>query len=87
VIARLDPDDPGFVDDVRMLFAHLSDHIDKENLGIFPVSVVTLGARGWDTVSRAHAARPSFLTSTAGPGPLGTEVGSNGPSARLLLDP
>jgi len=60
-IAALDPDDPGFEHGVRALFAQLSDHIDKENLGIFPVSVVTLGARGWDTVSRVHDAQPSFL--------------------------
>lgn len=34
--------------------ADLSDHIDKENLGIFPVAVVTLGAPGWEVVERAH---------------------------------
>jgi hemerythrin-like domain-containing protein len=34
--------------------ADLSDHIDKENLGIFPVAVVTLGATGWEVVERAH---------------------------------
>lgn len=60
-IARLDPADPAFADTVRLLFAHLSDHIDKEDLGIFPVSVVTLGARGWDTVARVHDAQHSFL--------------------------
>jgi len=32
----------------------LSEHIDKEDLGIFPMAVVTLGAAGWDTVTRAH---------------------------------
>ena len=65
-IAALDPDDPGFEHGVRALFAQLSDHIDKENLGIFPVSVVTLGARGWDTVSRVHDAQPSFLVPAEG---------------------
>jgi hemerythrin-like domain-containing protein len=39
---------------VESLLEHLSLHIDKENLGIFPVAVVTLGAAGWDTVTRAH---------------------------------
>jgi hemerythrin-like domain-containing protein len=32
----------------------LTEHIDRENLGIFPVAVVTLGATGWGTVERAH---------------------------------
>ena len=50
--------DLGFDDgdlDVRVeqLLAELSVHIDKENLGIFPVAVVTLGAAGWDTVAAA----------------------------------
>lgn len=61
-IAALDPADPDFAHRVRHLFAHLSDHIDKENLGIFPASVVTLGAAGWDTIARAHAEQPSFLS-------------------------
>jgi hemerythrin-like domain-containing protein len=33
----------------------LSEHVERENLGIFPVAVVTLGASGWETVARAHA--------------------------------
>jgi hypothetical protein len=37
-------------------------HIDKENLGIFPVTVVTLGASGWAIVEAAHDAEASFLT-------------------------
>ena len=84
-IAALDPDDPGFEEGVRTLFAHLSDHIDKENLGIFPVSVVTLGARGWDTVSRVHEAQPSFLSPTVDR--VAAEIGPNGPSAALAVDP
>ena len=60
-IAALDPTAAGFADEVRAMFRHLSDHIDKEDLGIFPVSVVTLGASGWDVVARAHASQPSFL--------------------------
>lgn len=60
-IAALDPRSPEFAEHVRELFEHLSLHIDRENLGIFPVSVVTLGARGWDTIARVHAEQPSFL--------------------------
>ena len=60
-IAALDPAEPDFSDKVSAIFRHLSDHIDKEDLGIFPVSVVTLGASGWDTVTSVHAAQPSFL--------------------------
>jgi hemerythrin-like domain-containing protein len=60
-IAALDPADPSFGETVPALFAHLSDHIDREDLGIFPVSVVTLGAHGWDTVAAVHRAQPSFL--------------------------
>jgi hemerythrin-like domain-containing protein len=66
-IARLDPAAAGFTDDLRAMFRHLSDHIDKEDLGIFPVSVVTLEASGWDIVARAHAAQPSFLASPGTP--------------------
>ena len=39
---------------VEDLLAHLSVHIDKENLGIFPIAVVTLGAAGWNTVGAVH---------------------------------
>ena len=41
---------------VGSLLDELSLHIDKENLGIFPVTVVTLNAAGWATVSAAHEA-------------------------------
>lgn len=40
---------------VNRLMDDLSEHIDKENLGIFPVAVVTLGASGWEIVTAAHA--------------------------------
>jgi hemerythrin-like domain-containing protein len=61
-LAILDASAPDFADRASAMFRHLSDHIDKEDLGIFPVSVVTLGASGWDIVARAHAEQPSFLT-------------------------
>jgi hemerythrin-like domain-containing protein len=67
-IETLDPGDPGFAERAGAMFRHLSDHIDKEDLGIFPVSVVTLGASGWDIVARAHAAQPSFLGHDVDPG-------------------
>ncbi len=60
-VARLDPSDAGFEETVARLLRELDDHVERENLGIFPVSVVTLGATGWDTVNQAHQASPSFL--------------------------
>lgn len=60
-LACLDPAAPGFADGVHALLAQLSDHIDNENLGIFPAATITLGARGWQTVVGAHEAEPSFL--------------------------
>ena len=70
-LAALDPDAADFEHRVEGLLAELSEHIDKENLGIFPVAVVTLGARGWATVGRAHEAEPSFL---ADPTPAPTQL-------------
>lgn len=40
---------------------HLAVHVEREDLGIFPVSVVTLGAIGWSVVEAAHEDSPSFL--------------------------
>ena len=57
-----DPADDGFPARVQTLLSTLDVHIEREDLGIFPVSVVTLGAEGWETVDRAHRERPSFLT-------------------------
>ena len=54
-LAGLDPSAPNFEARVEELLEHLSEHIEKENLGIFPVAVVTLGATGWETVGRARA--------------------------------
>ena len=53
-VAALDLDAPTVTAGLDRLVADLSDHIDKENLGIFPVAVVTLGATGWAVVERAH---------------------------------
>ena len=51
----LDPGAPDFEERVESLLADLSVHIDRENLGIFPLTVVSLNAVGWDLVTRAHA--------------------------------
>ncbi len=61
-IGSLDPDSPGFDTAALRLLADLDEHIEREDLGIFPVSVVTLGAAGWATVERAHAEHPTFLS-------------------------
>jgi hemerythrin-like domain-containing protein len=57
----LDPQSPELADALSRLFDALEAHIQREDLGIFPVSVVTLGADGWDLVQRAHDDEPSFL--------------------------
>lgn len=59
LLSDLDRDSPTLRADLEALFAELAVHIDKENLGIFPVAVVTLGADGWNTVARAHASTSS----------------------------
>lgn len=43
------------------VLAELSRHIHRENFGIFPVSVVSLGARGWDLVEDARHQHPTWL--------------------------
>jgi len=53
-LSGLDLDDPGFEATVFAMLDDLIVHIDKENLGIFPVSTVTLNAAGWDTIERAQ---------------------------------
>jgi len=60
-IAGLDPAGPDFERAVSTLFVELDEHIERENLGVFPASVVTLGARGWDRVEQARTEHPTFL--------------------------
>jgi hemerythrin-like domain-containing protein len=60
-IAALDPQGIEFETRVLGLLGELDQHIEREDLGVFPVSVVTLGASGWATVDRAHADLPTFL--------------------------
>jgi hypothetical protein len=60
-IADLDPHSPDFEQAVSTLFVELDEHVERENLGIFPASVVTLGADGWDKVANARTSHPTFL--------------------------
>lgn len=59
--AGLDLESPTLDATLGALFDALEAHIQREDLGIFPVSVVTLGAEGWDLVQQAHDDEPSFL--------------------------
>ena len=60
-IAALDPASLDFERAVSDLFVELDTHVERENLGIFPVSVVTLGAHGWELVEQAREDHPTFL--------------------------
>ena len=64
-IAVLDPDSADFATQVTRLLDDLAVHVEREDLGIFPVSVVTLGATGWAIVDEAHTRSPSFLLDPA----------------------
>lgn len=61
LVAALDTGSAGFDAQVGALLDDLAVHVEREDLGIFPVSVVTLGAGGWAMVDQAHADSPSFL--------------------------
>jgi hemerythrin-like domain-containing protein len=54
-----------FAAQVTRLLDDLAVHVEREDLGIFPVSVVTLGATGWEIVGQAHSRSPSFLLDPA----------------------
>lgn len=58
LLSELDLAEPDLEQRVNALLDDLSVHIDKENLGIFPAAVVTLGARGWGIVEEAHSRTP-----------------------------
>ena len=66
VIARLEIGSADFEAQVVRLLDDLAIHVEREDLGIFPVSVITLGASGWAVVDTAHSASPSFLLGPAG---------------------
>ena len=65
-VAGLDATSPEFVLRVTLLLDDLEVHVQREELGVFPASVVTLGAAGWNLVDDAHAKTPSFLQTPAG---------------------
>jgi hypothetical protein len=60
-IRGLDVDASSFGTTVTRLLDDLDQHVEREDLGIFPVSVVSLGASGWAIVDEAHTRSPSFL--------------------------
>lgn len=61
VIAGLDPASPDFAAVLQQLSRDLTEHVERENLGIFPVSVVSLGRDGWDLVEQAQQERPTWV--------------------------
>ena len=61
MIVGLDVESPDFGLTVTRLLDDLDQHVEREDLGIFPVSVVTLSAQGWAIVDEAHDRSPSFL--------------------------
>lgn len=60
-IRGLDVTSPDFAATVTTMLDDLEVHVEREDLGVFPVSVTTLGARGWKMIDEAHSAAPSFL--------------------------
>jgi iron-sulfur cluster repair protein YtfE (RIC family) len=60
-IDTLDAEAPDVSAAITRLLDDLEAHIAREDYGIFPVSVVTLGAADWTIVDDTHAAQPSFL--------------------------
>ncbi len=64
-IAALDPNTLNFAAHVTRLLNDLDLHVEREDLGIFPMSVVTLGATGWAIIDQARTTSPSFLLDQA----------------------
>lgn len=60
-VAALDVDAPDVELSVAQFFVDLRAHLEREELGAFPVSVVTLDAAGWAVVHEAHRHTPTFL--------------------------
>lgn len=66
-LAKLVVSRPDFPSVLAHLLRDLEQHVERENVGIFPVSVVTLHATGWEMVEQARVGRPTFLDETPGP--------------------
>ena len=64
-IKALDVFSADFEPRVNEFLRNLDHHVERENLGIFPVSVVTLGAAGWQKVQEARELLPTFLNDRA----------------------
>ena len=64
-VAALDPESSGFDAQVIRSSTSWMSMSSARTLGIFPVSVVTLGATGWTIVDEAHTNSPSFLHNQA----------------------
>ena len=60
-IEDLDPASPDLERRISDLLRELDEHVERENLGIFPVTGVTLGARGWEMVEAARREHPTVL--------------------------
>jgi hemerythrin-like domain-containing protein len=63
--SALDAEGSDFVARLSRMLDDLGEHVEREDLGIFPVSVVTLGAQGWQVIDEAHRESPSFLLDPA----------------------
>lgn len=53
-IIGLDPASPEYAQQLDALFHQLAAHIEREEIGVFPVSIVSLGSSGWDLVEQAR---------------------------------
>ncbi|HEU4945927.1 MAG TPA: hemerythrin domain-containing protein [Kribbella sp.] len=62
-LASIDLGEPGWGERLTGLLDELARHMDKEDLGTFPVAVVTLGDEGWKLVNEARTKR---LAATVG---------------------
>jgi iron-sulfur cluster repair protein YtfE (RIC family) len=49
LLATVDVSDPADQQRLRVAFEQLTEHISKEEDGLFPASVVTMGGAEWDT--------------------------------------
>jgi iron-sulfur cluster repair protein YtfE (RIC family) len=59
LLAAVDVSDPADQQRLRVAFEQLTEHISKEEDGLFPASVVTMGGADWDaSVAAWSAAHP-----------------------------
>lgn len=53
-IVALEPESADYAGQLLQLFDRLAEHVEREELGVFPVAIVTLGATGWRLVDAAN---------------------------------